>query len=257
MKRFIILLILMLIIPVGCSMAEPDTINPTSTPTAHPTAYPSETEPTNTSSDPTQSTADSNSLLPEEIATLEQIFSTIDYINQFPTNWYAMSLMQHYDSPSEISLHRLFNDGLGISIDEYILTEEEVNYLRQYEVFATHIDTEVTISRIPRESLEFIMRQFFGLYPTEYEIDVPDMMVYWEKTDCYYNIYDGYIGSIQITIHSAKRQEDGTICFVYTFTENDLLYSDPIYQVAVILPVYHGYHILSNMPYTEVDPEIS
>lgn len=250
-KLFIWLLCVILL--AGCAPVPP---TPTTEPTTIPTTVPtmaSTTEPTTAPTEPSQHTEpttakDPNSLDDDQIEMLEQVFSTLDYLTRFPTNWYLMALCQEYDSPEEISISKLFNSGIGMYRDESKLTDSEKQYLSQFSRFQSHMNDGITIYRIARADVEEIVGFYFGLDPSLIKIDNPDRMVYWEETDCYYVARDGFLGNATVEIYSAVFQEDGTIRFEYTFSH---ILEPYLGGEAVIRPQYGGFQMISHRIITE------
>lgn len=150
------------------------------------------------------------------------------------TNWYNMAMFDSYETPQQVNLNDLFCMGVG---DESPLepTEEEAAFLETQ----THIGKWGSTYKIPREIMDEVLQQYFGLTLDETDGVGLDEMAYFEKTDCYYWSISDVRYTLEFEITSACRTAEGNIVFCYSIPHREYMMT--------IKPVGDGYHILSNI----------
>lgn len=214
--------------------------NNTSVTTNPPTSSSSPTQasdPPPTSSVPTQPTEppatepDPNALTADEIAQLQEIYTTPKYPNT--TSFYNIALGQTYTDPREIDLYRFFYNG---DYSEWTITEEESRFIKDTIPNAEYLDS----FRSKPEEMDAILQMCFGMTLQDMKGHGLESFAYFENTGCYYNCASAppsHADFIEIT--GGSHLEDGNLLIFYT-ANNEQQY------VAKLKPVDGGYHILSN-----------
>lgn len=241
-KRLTLLLLLCFVLTAcGTAPAAPSSEPSSEQPTDPPAASEPVTEPT-TSEEPTQTVppqteplADGTPLTAEELAQLQELF--VDY-----HGWYSRFLISHYSEPKEIDLYMLFYKGIP-GVDD-TLSEDERAYLET--VWEWH-EFMLDDYRLPAAQMNETLQTYMGLSMEDTLGIGLEHMTYWAEADCYY-VWHGDTNAIQVLIHSAYRQDDGTIIMFYSNGNFDKEAEAAPEHVAVLLPCDDGYQFISNQP---------
>ncbi len=233
MKKIGIFLLILLMTCAGCSQlpVDQETTLPSTVTTTEPqqtvpltTLPPETTAPieTTTPTEPAETTVPvttpvaSKALLREEIEALEAVYTIHDFLTLgFPTNWYNASLITEFTSPKELNVTDFFDNQGTKCLDDYDLTDKELEFLHNYPRISAHMEMGVDVYRIPRAEVERLLELHFGLAPGDVPIGSSNM-VYWDKTDCYYVCMDGggtYFFNFEVL--EARYLDNTTIWFKY------------------------------------------
>ncbi|MGM9640358.1 MAG: hypothetical protein ACI3V3_03230, partial [Faecousia sp.] len=177
---------------------------------------------------------------PEGEAVDEQTLSRLQALFGDPNGWYSQALTSAFQTPEEINLKELFYRGI-LETDE-VLSEEERTYL---ESVWSEFECQLDITRIPTARMEEVLQQYLGLSLEDTAGVGLEDLTYWEDADCYY-LSHGDTNAIQILVHSAYIQPDGTIQMYYCNGNFVREAEAEPERMAVLQPTDDGYLILSN-----------
>ena len=124
-----------------------------------------------------------------------------------------------------------------IPLENYELTDAEIDFLMTFQHMHGIFQTETDVYRLPKADAEFLLKWYFDL-----ELENADMTeVYWEETDCYYFASEPG-GVLAFEVLEAAYIDDDLIRFRYRDARS---HSRPEYE-AVIRVYRERFVILSN-----------
>lgn len=230
--RLALLLLLLCLALTACTAA------PSEQSTEPPVTSEPVTEPQTSEVPPqTEPLADGAPLTAEELAQLQDLFT--DY-----RGWYSRLLISDFAEPKGIDLYMLFYKGIP-EVDN-TLSESERAYL---ETVWTGSEFMLDYYRLPAARMNETLQRYLGLSMEDTLGVGLEHMTYWEGADCYY-VSHGDTNAIQVLVHSAYRQDDGTIIMFYSNGNFDKEAEAAPEHMAVLLPCDDGYQIISNQPTT-------
>lgn len=174
----------------------------------------------------------------DTLAELLELFSD-------PKGWYSRILTSYFEEPEAINLRELFYCGIP-GVDNQ-LQEDELAYLDG--VWSEEFEFRLDIDRLPAGQMDEILQEYLGISFEDTLGNGLDSMTYWADGDCYY-LAHGDTNVIQVLVHSAYVQADGTIDLYYCNGNFDADAAAVPERVAVLQSDDGGYRIVSNQPVT-------
>ncbi len=235
-KRLTLFLLLLCFVLTACSTAPASELPTDPSATSESVTEPATSEePTQTVPPQTEPLAEGMPLTAEELAALQDLFT--DY-----RGWYSRFLISHYAEPKEIDLYMLFYKGIP-GVDN-TLSETERAYL---ETVWTEHQLMLDYYRLPAAQMNETLQKYLGLSMEDTLGVGLENLTYWTEADCYY-VSHGDTNAIQVLVHSAYRQDDGTIIMFYSNGNFDKEAEAAPEHMAVLLPCDDGYQFISNQP---------
>ena len=231
-KQIVVSLLLFCLLLTACSAALPEESS------SAPTGVPDVTAPDTTAS-PSASIPDFQPagapVDAETLNRLQELFSD-------PNGWYSQALTGDFAAPEEIDLWLFFYRGILDGMEA--ISEEERAYLES--VWSEH-ELMLDIDRLPAGQMDAVLRQYLGVCLKDTKHTGLDAFTYWAETDCYYHSH-GDTNAIQVLVHSAYAQQDGTIEMYYSNGSFDSSAGAAPEHMAVLRASGDGYQIVSNQP---------
>lgn len=218
MKRILCLIFTILLL-VGCSATQEETI-PSTTQAVPETTAPAQTEPTTVppatekpteapTEEPTEETQVTDPVEPQlsdafdpetamalteqQLSWYQQLFAfQYDSFAYHDVNYYNVVLALKFDSPENVDLRQLFNNGFA---DDRLLTAEEKQWLNEQGA-----NTAYTWYGLTPERMDAVLEQYFGLSMEETNGVGMDQLYYNEEWDRYFVCAAGYVSSDYLTI---------------------------------------------------------
>ena len=163
-------------------------------------------------------------------------------------SWYSRALSSTFSQPEDVDLYEFFYDGIpGVEGP----SDEELHSLYSEDAF----DEDGSLmgpptDRLPREELDKVLRQYFGLGLEETAGRGLNRLRYNAGTDCYYHCH-GDTNQEFRQVWEARQLEDGTVLFTYgngfwaDLTDGNY----PQLWTAALRPDGNGkYLVVSNLP---------
>lgn len=185
---------------------------------------------------------------PPEAADDPALHAEIESLFSDPSGWYSRALSSLFATPADVDLHALFYDGIPgqgwADREELIALSGEDLSTEDGEWPGPGTD------RLPRQEMDKLLRQYFGLGLEETAGRGLDSLGYLAETDCYYHCH-GDTNQEPRRVEQVRLLDDGTVLFTYRSSFwNDLTEGQfPQYSTARLQPDGAGnYRILSNLP---------
>lgn len=185
---------------------------------------------------------------PPEAADDPALHAEIDALLSDPAGWYARALSSDFAAPADVDLHELFYDGIP---GQGWADREELIALSGEDLSTEDGDWPGPgTDRLPRQEMDRVLRQYFGLSLEETAKRGLDSFGYLADRDCYYHCH-GDTNQEPRRVEQVRLLDDGTVLFTYRSSfRNDLTEGQfPQYSTARLQPDGEGkYRILSNLP---------
>jgi hypothetical protein len=147
--------------------------------------------------------------------------------------FYNDALTSVYETAADVDLFYLFYD--GFKDESQTPTEQELELL---EGKLGQYWKEMDLIRLPRDKMDAVLTELFGITLEQTNGVGLDKLVYLEETDCYYHAITGTHGA-DLTITKVEEKEEGSLLVYYTYYLGDF--------VVKVMPTEDGgYQILSN-----------
>ena len=176
------------------------------------------------------------------------LHAEIEALLSDPAGWYARALSSDFAAPADVDLHELFYDGIP---GQGWADREELIALSGEDLSMEDGDWPGPgTDRLPRQEMDRVLRQYFGLGLEETAKRGLDSFGYLADRDCYYHCH-GDTNQEPRRVEQVRRLDDGTVLFTYRSSfRNDLTEGQfPQYSTARLQPDGEGkYRILSNLP---------
>ncbi len=180
MRKYILLLCMLLILLYGCQSTQGNTL-------------------------PTKGTAESSAVETTQPAEINYhaLFSELG-------SWYNMALVTEYSKPQELRLCDFFYN--GFHDEEDTATDEEWTQLKDIPGFQEEFD----LIRLPAAKMDAVLQKHFGISLTQMEKSCFEGLVYLESIDCYYMMHSDAKAAEKVRIKDTVTGTDGSICVIYT-----------------------------------------
>lgn len=149
-------------------------------------------------------TAEGTPLDASELAAFQEMFDDV-------SSWYNRATRCTYSDVIFVDWYELFYD--GIPGEGKTLTEEEKNFL-SYTYIGGMVKEGLDCVRLRRSEMDKVLKEYFDISLEDTSGKGLYGLIYWDETDSYYKIASDS-NAINVLLHSAYAQEDGTIDIYY------------------------------------------
>lgn len=240
MKRYIPVLLVLILLLGGCTPAEdpgitdgtnptratsPTQSKPTTQPTSQPTTQPTAQPTTQPTAQPT--TQPTNPAQADELSQFDALFGDFH-------SWYNAAIYDQYESPAQLSMWNLFYDGFD---GEKTATDAEWEQLKDRPGFHKELD----FFRLPVKKMDEVLTNYFGITTKNLPAECFGGLTYLESTDCYYLVHGDTKIVTNFKATGLETLADGTMRLTYTTGNHKSSY------VVTLKQNGDGYILLSNV----------